>query len=232
MNGASNELLARTGAETQITLLRVLQEREFERVGGSTPIRADVRVITATNRDVEAAIADGSFRSDLFYRLNVFPIEVPALRQRRDDIPLLVECVGPTVRLLPSFSVTSGVARRREISEIFEWLSARDRVRAPVLQPAQCLRRSGTEQRDASRENDRGCIRPMSGAPRSHHRYGQTGQIVQVGRRRHGFELTMKAAAVGPLINPRPARRSRGRHRSRTQHGGEFHVFDPSECND
>ena len=78
-------------AETQVTLLRVLQEHEFERIGGNTPIRADVRVIAATNRDVQAAIGDGSFRSDLFYRLNVFPLEVPALRQRRDDIPLLVE---------------------------------------------------------------------------------------------------------------------------------------------
>jgi len=77
--------------ETQIALLRVLQEREFDRVGGSHAIRANVRVIAATNRDLEASIAAGSFRGDLFYRINVFPIEIPPLRQRKDDILILVE---------------------------------------------------------------------------------------------------------------------------------------------
>jgi transcriptional regulator with GAF, ATPase, and Fis domain len=77
--------------ETQIALLRVLQEHEFERVGGTHRIRADVRVIAATNRDLQAAISAGSFRSDLFYRLHVFPIEIPALRKRKEDIRLLVE---------------------------------------------------------------------------------------------------------------------------------------------
>ena len=78
-------------AETQVALLRVLQEHQFERVGGSQPISVDVRILAATNRDLKAALSAGTFRTDLFYRLSVFPIEVPPIRARKEDIPILVE---------------------------------------------------------------------------------------------------------------------------------------------
>jgi formate hydrogenlyase transcriptional activator len=75
----------------QISLLRVLQEREFERVGGNRTIRTDVRVIAATNRDLAREVEVNRFRMDLYYRLNVFPVRVPALRERMDDIPILID---------------------------------------------------------------------------------------------------------------------------------------------
>src|SRR3989475_10862065 len=77
--------------DIQVALLRVLQEREFERVGGRDRVQVDVRFLAATNRDLSAAVADGIYRQDLFYRLNVFPLEMPALRERPEDISVLVE---------------------------------------------------------------------------------------------------------------------------------------------
>src|SRR5262245_55841870 len=85
------DVIGELPAETQIALLRVIQERQFERVGASRLIPTDVRIIAATNRDLAAAIASGTFRADLFYRLNVFPITVPPFRLRKEDIPMLVE---------------------------------------------------------------------------------------------------------------------------------------------
>src|SRR5439155_18135193 len=76
---------------TQTKILRVLQGQQFERVGGNEPIKSDVRVIAATNRDLEGMVAEGAFRGDLYYRLNVYTIKLPALRERGDDLPLLAE---------------------------------------------------------------------------------------------------------------------------------------------
>lgn len=120
-------------AEAQVALLRVLQEREFERVGGTQPIHIDVCVIAATNRDLKAGVAGGTFRQDLYYRLNVFPVSVPPLRERRKDIPLLVNYIAgryarkagknirsldkKTVQLLQSYPWPGNV---RELQNVIE----------------------------------------------------------------------------------------------------------------
>jgi formate hydrogenlyase transcriptional activator len=106
--------------ETQIALLRVLQEREFERVGSNHPISIDVRVIAATNLDLRAAVGDGTFRQDLFFRLNVFPISVPPLRERVEDIPLLVEY------FVGRFAKESGKRIRHISKETLEQLKGYD----------------------------------------------------------------------------------------------------------
>jgi formate hydrogenlyase transcriptional activator len=108
-------------SETQIALLRVLQEHEFERVGGSRRIRADVRVIAATNRDLQAAISIGSFRSDLFYRLHVFPIDMPSLRQRREDIPLLVEYFIDRYARKAGKSIKRVNKKTLELLQLYPW---------------------------------------------------------------------------------------------------------------
>ncbi len=171
--------------EAQLALLRVLQEHEFERVGGPQPIRADVRVVAATTRDLEAAITAGTFRSDLYYRLNVFPIEIPPLRERREDIPALVEffvdqyarLAGKTVngvsrRTLDNLAAYSWPGNIRELQNVIErsvilsdsgvlsiderWLSHHATRALPVPPPVAVLRSAGMERRPLGREEPAG----------------------------------------------------------------------------
>jgi PAS domain S-box-containing protein len=107
--------------ETQLALLRVLQERELERVGSNQPIPVDVRVVAATNRDLEAAADAGTFRQDLFYRLNVFPIRVPSLRERRDDIPLLVEYLVDRYAKRAGKKVSHVQKQTLDILQAYDW---------------------------------------------------------------------------------------------------------------
>jgi formate hydrogenlyase transcriptional activator len=108
-------------AETQPALLRVLQEREFERVGSSKPIAVDVRVLAATNRDLKAAVTRGAFRQDLFYRLNVFPIEIPALRERVDDIPMLVEYLVERYARKAGKRIRNISRKTLELFQAYDW---------------------------------------------------------------------------------------------------------------
>jgi len=107
--------------ETQISLLRVLQEREFQRVGSNESQQVDVRVVAATNRDLEAAISAGGFREDLFYRLNVFPIEVPPLRQRKEDIALLVEYFVDRYASKAGKKITGIDRRSMDLLQAYSW---------------------------------------------------------------------------------------------------------------
>jgi transcriptional regulator with GAF, ATPase, and Fis domain len=108
-------------AEMQIALLRVLQEHEFQRLGGNESLQTDVRVVAATNRDFQAAIAEGTFREDLFYRLNVFPIEVPPLRERKEDIPLLVEYFVDRYASKAGKKITAINKKSMELLQSYTW---------------------------------------------------------------------------------------------------------------
>jgi transcriptional regulator with GAF, ATPase, and Fis domain len=107
--------------DTQIALLRVLQEREFERVGGGQSIHVDVRVIAATNRDLKTAVATGAFRQDLFYRLNVFPIGVPPLRERREDILTLVEYFVQRFATQAGKNIASIDQKTLDVLQSYDW---------------------------------------------------------------------------------------------------------------
>jgi formate hydrogenlyase transcriptional activator len=107
--------------ETQIALLRVLQEREFERIGSTEPLKVDVRVVAATNRDLARAVEAGTFRQDLFYRLNVFPIGIPPLRERVDDIPLLVEYLIDRYAKKAAKKFRAISKKTLELFETYDW---------------------------------------------------------------------------------------------------------------
>src|SRR2546428_45425 len=107
--------------DMQIALLRVLQEKEFERVGGNRTIHSDVRVITATNRDLQREVAEGRFRPDLYYRLNVFPIHAPALRERIDDIPILVDYFVSRLATRMGKRIRQIDRRTLEAFELYSW---------------------------------------------------------------------------------------------------------------
>jgi formate hydrogenlyase transcriptional activator len=107
--------------ETQVTLLRVLQEREFERIGSTKPIQVDVRVLAATNRDLAADVDEGEFRRDLYYRLNVFPINVPSLRERTDDIRLLAEYLVERYAKKAGKKITTIDRSTLEMLQNYDW---------------------------------------------------------------------------------------------------------------
>jgi formate hydrogenlyase transcriptional activator len=113
--------IAELSPEIQVALLRVLQEREFERVGGNRTIKTDVRVIAATNKDLEREVNDGRFRMDLFYRLNVFPIEVPPLRERVNDIPVLVDYFATRLAARMGKKVNQIEKRSLETMQQYSW---------------------------------------------------------------------------------------------------------------
>jgi formate hydrogenlyase transcriptional activator len=113
--------IAELPIDTQAVLLRVLQEREIERIGGSHPISTDVRVIASSNRNLQAAIVAGTFRQDLFYRLSVFPIELPPLRHRKDDIPILLQYFTKRYATRLGKSIKSIDKRTVELFQFYDW---------------------------------------------------------------------------------------------------------------
>jgi len=132
----------------QVKLLHVLQEKELERVGGELTIRVDVRIITATNQSLENLISEGKFREDLFYRLNVIPINLPALRQRIDDIPLLADHFlakinsskvfsEEAVKLLQSYAWPGNIRELENIIERLQVITSAEEI--PPADLAACL---------------------------------------------------------------------------------------------
>lgn len=209
-------------AETQIALLRVLQEGEIERVGGSQSISVDVRVLAATNRDLETAMAAGTFRQDLFYRLNVFPIQVPPLRERIDDIPLLV------TYLIERYAKKAGKKIKNIQKETLELFQAYDwpgniRELQNVIQRAIVLCESDTFSVDATwlkREKHRlsGSVIPLGATLAEHEK-----DIIEAALADCGGQVSGPTGAAAKLGLPRQTLESKitalgiNKHRFKTR---------------
>ena len=215
--------------ETQIALLRVLQEGEIERVGGSQSISVDVRVLAATNRDLKAAMAAGTFRQDLFYRLNVFPILIPSLRDRKDDIPLLV------TYLIERYAKKAGKKIRNIQKETLELFQAYDwpgniRELQNVIQRAIVLCESETFSVDETwlkREKHRlsGSVIPLGASLAEHEK-----EIIEAALADCGGQVSGPTGAAAKLGLPRQTLESKitalgiNKHRFKTRQAAQSTI--------
>lgn len=189
-------------AETQVALLRVLQEREFERVGGSVAIPADVRVIAATNRDLEVEIAAGRFRSDLFYRLNVFPLRVPPLRDRKQDIPLLVEYFLDRYARKAGKTFETVSHKSLELLESYPW-PGNIRELQNVIERSVIVNDTKTFAVDESWLSRQAQIRePSSTRPFSQRLVGQEKEMIEAALRECGGRVSGPSGAARKLSMP------------------------------
>jgi formate hydrogenlyase transcriptional activator len=212
-------------AETQVSLLRVLQEREFERVGSNQPISLDVRVLAATNRDLKDAVTAGTFREDLFYRLNVFPIQIPSLRDRVDDIPLLVEYFIERYAKKAGKKIRAIEKRSMELFRDYDWpgnIRELQNVieRAVILSDGATLSVDETWlRRQASQESDRPS-KPYSGLGRDTERERA---IIEQALAESGGRISGPSGAASKLGIPRQTLeskiRSLGIDKHRLRHG-------------
>jgi len=164
--------------DTQVALLRVLQERQIERVGGSRAIPVDVRIIAATNRDLSAAIAAGTFRSDLFYRLNVFPIHVPPLRKRPEDIPMLVEYFVKRFAEKMAKRIRQIEKRTLELCERYRW-PGNIRELQNIVERSVILCTGDTFSIDEAWLSDQGPLRPDGSDPLPLTLHGQEKDMIE-----------------------------------------------------
>jgi formate hydrogenlyase transcriptional activator len=194
--------------ELQPKLLRVLQEQEFERLGGTRTTRVDVRIVAATNRNLEQMVAEGKFRSDLYYRLNVFPVTIPALRERREDIPLLVrfftqKCAKKMNRaieeipcdVLDQLTTYNWPGNIRELQNLVERaviLSAGPVLRIPVPDAAPVSNIGVLSQRSGERERVLEALRVSNGRIG-----GADGAAAKLGLRRTTLQSRIKKLNIG-----------------------------------